>query len=110
MLGNVKKLVATKQIKKKLDQYNIKLVHFIPGRIRLQSTNWKANTTLINQITEQLQSQPFIYSAQATQETGSLLITYNTGYLTTLDELEQWLQFLDRLYFGERSRSAGGVL
>ncbi len=88
-------------IKKKLEKYDIKMMHFIPGRIRLQSPRWKTNVNLIGEIVKELQAQPLIFSVQPTSVTGSLVITYDASYVTNMQELDSWFQVLDRVYTTE---------
>ena len=85
-------------MERKLGKYDIKLVHFIPGRIRLQSAEWKVNDILLENIIKQSQAQPFLFSVQSTKETGSLIITYDTSYVTNMKELESWFRILDEVY------------
>ncbi|MEX0415214.1 HMA2 domain-containing protein [Bacillus sp. C30] len=98
MLGKVTEFMITKHVERKLGKYDIKLVHFIPGRIRLQSAEWKANDILVENIVKQLQAEPFLFSVQSTKETGSLVITYDASYVTNMKELEAWFGILDEVY------------
>ncbi|MGR3774249.1 HMA2 domain-containing protein [Bacillus paramycoides] len=101
MLGKVTEFMITKHVERKLGKYNIRLVHFIPGRIRLQSADWKVKDILVEKIIKQLQVQPFVFSVQSTKETGSLVITYDASYVTNMKELETWLRILDEVYITE---------
>lgn len=87
-----------KHVERKLGKYEIKLVHFIPGRIRLQSPRWKMNETLIEKLVKELQTQHLVFSVQATPVTGSLIITYDAAYLSTIQELDSWFEVLDQVY------------
>ncbi len=98
LFGKVTTLMIAKHVERKLGKYNIQFVHFIPGRLRLQSAEWKANDTLIENIIKQLYAQPFVFSVQPTKETGSLLITYDASYITNIKELEVWFEILDAVY------------
>ena len=55
MLGKISEYMLMKHVERKLGKYDIKMVHFIPGRIRLQSPRWKTNGTLIEEIVKELQ-------------------------------------------------------
>ena len=81
MLGKIPEYMLMKHVERKLGKYDIKMVHFIPGRIRLQSPRWKTNVTLIEKIVKELQVQPLVFSVQPTSVTGSLVITYDASYL-----------------------------
>ncbi|SDN51334.1 HMA2 domain-containing protein [Bacillus sp. OK048] len=98
MLGKVTVLLFLKHVRNKLSKYNINLVHFIQGRIRLQSDTWIVNKDLIHMIVKLMNRELFIYQVKFTRETGSLLITYDTAYLTTLDEMDSWFSILDEVY------------
>ncbi|UIJ69766.1 metal ABC transporter ATPase (plasmid) [Bacillus cereus] len=82
MHGAVTKFIIMKRVDRKLGKYDIKLVHFIPGRIRLQSAEWKVNDILLENIIKQSQAQPFLFPVQSTKETRSLIITYDTIFCT----------------------------
>ena len=98
MLGKLTDYLLFNHIKQKLEKYDIKIIHFIPGRIRLQSLQWKTNKTLMEKLVKKLQAQSMIFSVQPTFITGSLVITYDTSYLTNLQELDSWFHVLDQVY------------
>ena len=103
-LGKIIDFMVLKHVERKLGKYDIKLVHFIPGRIRLQSPQWKTNVTLIDKVVKELQVQPFVFSVQQTLVTGSLVITYDASYITNIEELDSWFQVLDQVYRTEYMR------
>jgi hypothetical protein len=90
-----------KHVKRELGKYDIKMVHFIPGRIRLQSTHWKTNVTLFEKVVKGLQTQLLVVSVQPTLVTGSLVIIYDASYITNIQELESWFLALDQVYTTE---------
>ena len=94
----IKEFVLIKYIERKLGKYDIKILHFIPGRLRLQSPQWKTNVTLVEKLVKELQAQPLVFSVQPTPVTGSLIITYDAAYLTTIQELDSWFEVLDQVY------------
>ena len=47
---------------------------------------------------KELQAQPMIFSVQPTFITGSLVITYDTSYITSIQELDSWFRVLDQVY------------
>jgi hypothetical protein len=98
MIGKITEYMMMKLVERKLGKYNITLMHFIPGRIRLQSSEWKTNHALVTRIVELLQVQSFVFSVQSTKETGSLVITYDALYVTNIQELETWFGVLDEVY------------
>ena len=101
MLGKITDYILFNHVKRKLEKYDIKMVHFIPGRIRLQSLQWKTNRTLMEKLVKELQAQSMIFSVQPTFVTGSLVITYDTSYLTNLQELDSWFRVLDQVYLAK---------
>ena len=98
LLGKIIDFMVIKHVERKLGKYDIKLVHFIPGRIRLQSPQWKTNVTLIEKVVKELQGQIFVFSVKQTPVTGSLVITYDASYLTNIEELDSWFRVLDQVY------------
>lgn len=98
LLGKIIDFMVIKHVERKLGIYDIKLVHFIPGRIRLQSPQWKTNVTLIERVVKELQGQIFVFSVKQTPVTGSLVITYDASYLTNIEELDSWFKVLDQVY------------
>ena len=95
---NLKEFVFLKHVERKLKRFDITLVHFIPGRIRLHSPHWKVNDALVEKLVKELQSQPFVFSVQPTTVTGSLVVTYDAAYLTNSQELDSWFRVLDEVY------------
>ena len=103
-MGKITEFILFKHVERKLGKYDIKMVHFIPGRIRLQSPRWKTNVTLIEKVVKELQAQPLVFSVQPTPVTGSLVITYDSTYITNIQELDSWFQVLDQAYATEYMR------
>jgi hypothetical protein len=101
MLGKITEFMLIKQVERKLGKYDIKLIHFIPGRIRLHSSHWITNVYLIEQIVRELQMQPLVFSVQSSTLTGSLVITYDASYVTNMQELDSWFRVLDQVYSAE---------
>ncbi|MGG1271196.1 MULTISPECIES: HMA2 domain-containing protein [Priestia] len=98
ILMSIKEKVLMKFAEKKLNKLQINLVHFIPGRIRLRSTVWKDNSRLVELIILNLKSQPLVYDAVFTPDTGSLLITYKASHMTNNKEIEEWFHLIEQIY------------
>lgn len=98
MLEKLTEYMFVKMIEKKLRQYDIRMLHFIPGRIRLQSPRWIKDFDLVGKIVSALQAQTLVFSVQPTAVTGSLVITYDANHVTNIQELESWFQMIDRVY------------
>lgn len=101
MLEKMTQFAINKFVESKLKKYDIKLLHFIPGRIRLQSPRWVNNSGFIEKIAAELKMQPMIYTVQPTIITGSLLITYDAQFAANAQEMESWFAILDRIYAAE---------
>jgi hypothetical protein len=84
-------MVATR-IQKILIKNQIKVVHFLPGRIRLKSPFWFNNTNKMMHLVEELEKEPKILSVTYTKETGSLLIQFDKTPLKDYSQIEQWLK------------------
>ncbi|WP_210611010.1 HMA2 domain-containing protein [Priestia flexa] len=98
---NITEKLLIKHAERKLNKLNINLVHFIPGRIRLQSAIWIQNKRLIDSITSRLKSEVLVYDAVFTSATGSLLITYNASYMTNTKKIEEWFLLIQKIYAEE---------
>ncbi|TYR81468.1 metal ABC transporter ATPase [Priestia megaterium] len=98
MIRTIKEKLIVKHVEKQLSKYDIQLMHFIPGRIRLQSPEWKKNDRLIECIMTKLKEQILVYEVKFTASTGSLLITYDASYMTDMKEIESWFYIVDQVY------------
>ncbi|MEI2428136.1 HMA2 domain-containing protein, partial [Priestia megaterium] len=98
ILMSIKEKLLMKFAEKKLNKLQINLVHFIPGRMRLRSTIWKDNSNLVELIILNLKSQPLVYDAVFTPDTGSLLITYKASHITNNKEIEEWFHLIEQIY------------
>ncbi|MEI2438894.1 metal ABC transporter ATPase, partial [Priestia megaterium] len=94
----IKEKLLMKFAEKKLNKLQIKLVHFIPGIMRVRSTIWKDNSNLVELIILNLKSQPLVYDAVFTPDTGSLLITYKASHITNNKEIEEWFHLIEQIY------------
>ncbi len=66
----------------------LKVVHALPGRVRLRVARVKGNPALARQAQERLAQVPGIRQVEAKPGTGSLLIHYDTERLLSLASLE----------------------
>src|SRR3954470_3757036 len=98
MAVKITEYILVNYIRRRMEKYGIQMVHFIPGRIRLQSFRWKTNVALFENVVKELQAQPMVFSVQPTLITGSLIITYDASYMTNLQELDSWFRVLDQVY------------
>ncbi len=98
ILMSIKEKILMKHVERKLYKLQIDLVHFIPGRIRIRSNVWKENNKLVELIILNLKSQPLVYDAVFTPDTGSLLITYTASHMTNNKEIEEWFRLIEQIY------------
>jgi len=66
----------------------IKVVHALPGRVRLKVARVKGNPPLAREARERLAKVPGIRQVETRPDTGSLLIHYDTEELFSLTSLE----------------------
>ncbi len=66
----------------------LKVVHALPGRVRLKVAKVKGNPALARQAQERLAKVPGIRQVEAKSGTGSLLIHYDTEHLLSLASME----------------------
>jgi hypothetical protein len=85
-------LLVVKRIQQLLIKNQIKIIHSLPGRIRLKSPLWLNNTNNMRRLVEELQKEPKILSVSYTKETGSLLILFDNTPLDDYSQIEQWLK------------------
>jgi hypothetical protein len=83
-------MIATR-IQKLLIKNQIKIVHYMPGRIRLKSPIWK-NQDVINSLVDELEKESKILSVVYTKETGSLLIQFDKSPVEDYSQIELWLK------------------
>ena len=98
ILMSIKEKILMKHVERKLYKLQIDLVHFIPGRIRIRSNVWQENNKLVELIILNLKSQPLVYDAVFTPDTGSLLITYKASHMTNNKEIEEWFHLIEQIY------------
>jgi len=66
----------------------LKVVHGLPGRVRLRAAKIKGNPALARQAQEKLAKVPGIRQVEAKPGTGSLLIHYDLDHLFSTASLE----------------------
>jgi hypothetical protein len=84
-------LMIVTRIQKLLIKNQIKIVHYLPGRIRLKSPLW-IHQASINRLVEELEKEPKILSVIYTKETGSLLIQFDKSPVNDYSLIELWLK------------------
>jgi hypothetical protein len=76
----------------------LKVVHALPGRVRLKVSKVKGNPALARQAQEKLAKVPGIREVEAKPGTGSLLINYDTEHLFSIASLEILSETLGELF------------
>jgi hypothetical protein len=66
----------------------LKVVHALPGRVRLKVAKVKGNPVLARQVEEKLAQVPGIRQVEVKPVTGSLLVHYDTDHLFSLASME----------------------
>jgi len=89
IIGLGASLLASKTLAKVQNQ-NVRVVHAIPGRVRLQCDRWKNEATARNLQTA-FEQFPIVKEVKTSEITGSLLLTFQVEHLTQeqFDELVQ---------------------
>ncbi|MGE8205664.1 HMA2 domain-containing protein [Heyndrickxia sp. NPDC080065] len=91
MISSIVSLGASLIAPKLLSQFSeqkIKIIHAMPGRLRLQCDKWK-HKVIVENIEKKLKTEPLVLSCEASHITGSLLIKFTVPHITQLqlDEL-----------------------
>lgn len=73
-------------------EQKIKVVHAMPGRLRIQCVSWK-DDTVANALNKNLKKYPLVLSAKASPITGSLTIEFFMPHISQ-QELDELMQFI----------------
>ncbi len=76
----------------------LKVVHALPGRVRLKAAEIKGNPSLARQAQEKLAKVPGITQVEAKPGTGSLLVHYDTEHLFSMASMEILSETLGELF------------
>ncbi len=76
----------------------LKIVHALPGRVRLRVATVKGNPALARRVQKKLAAVPGIRQVEAKPGTGSLLIHYDTGELLSTASLDILTETLGELF------------
>ena len=76
----------------------LKVVHALPGRVRLKVSKVKGNPALAREAQEKLAKVPGIQQVEAKPATGSLLILYDLADLFSVESLETLSETLAELF------------
>ncbi|MBH0229759.1 HMA2 domain-containing protein [Halobacillus yeomjeoni] len=98
MLTKVKQALFLKKLDKMLSNYHIKIMHYIPGRVRLSSPYWTGNSKIIDHLKPLLELERKILSVNHTKETGTLLVEYDPTPDVDEKQIEQWFDIVQRVH------------
>jgi hypothetical protein len=97
MIPVIKKMVFMNRVQRILNQHQITILHYIPGRIRLKSPQWKKDTGIINRLVDEIKKEGHNCSVSFSKETGSLLFTYDATPVNDVNKIEAWFEFLNKV-------------
>lgn len=80
-----------KKIERKLNQFDIQIAHFIPGRIRLKSTRWMNNEALLEFLKKEIMTEPIIHSVNYNSISGSMIIEFRDDENIPLSTINRWV-------------------
>ncbi len=81
-----------------MDIEGLKVIHALPGRVRLKVAKVKGNPALAHQAQKRLAQVPGIHRVEAKPGTGSLLIHYDAEHLFSMASMEILLEALGELF------------
>lgn len=84
-------LIAPKLMSQFRDQ-KIKVVHAMPGRLRLQCDSWK-NEIVAKSLNDKIVKSPIVLSSKASHITGSLLLIFKVPQISQ-QQLDELIQFI----------------
>lgn len=91
IIGLGASLIAPKVMSQFRDQ-KVKVLHAMPGRLRLQCDSWK-NEIVAKALSDEIVKSPLIISSQASHITGSLTLHFGVPHISQ-QELDEILQFV----------------
>lgn len=80
------------KIMTQLREQKIRVVHAMPGRLRLQCDSWK-NEAVVNSLNQNIVKHPLVLNAVASPITGSLTIEFVIPHISH-QELDELMQFI----------------
>lgn len=98
MLTKVKQALFLRKLEKMLSNYQIKVMHFMPGRVRLSSPYWTGDSKIINHLTPMLELERKILAVKHTPETGTLLVEYDPTPDVDEKQIERWFETVQRVH------------
>ncbi|KAA9030615.1 HMA2 domain-containing protein [Niallia endozanthoxylica] len=87
-----------KKYERRLNIHHIRIVHFIPGRIRLKSELWKQNEPLLQKVEAVIKKEPFVKKISFEVFTGSLVIEFQLKEPPPLEIVKLWVERIIKLH------------
>jgi hypothetical protein len=81
-----------------VDLEDVKVIHAIPGRIRLKVPELKDNPVLAEAVQERLSSVPAVGRVETNPVTGSVLVVYDVDEVASLDSIHALSEVLTPLF------------
>lgn len=91
IMGIGASLIIPKVMSQFRDQ-KVKVVHALPGRLRLQCDSWK-NDIVANALSKNIEKYPLILTSEASSITGSLTLNFVVPHISQ-QELDELMQFI----------------
>lgn len=91
LVGIGASLITPKVMSQFRDQ-KVKVIHAIPGRLRLQCDSWK-NNIVANALSKNVENYPLVLTSEASPITGSLTLTFVVPQISQ-QELEELMQYI----------------
>ncbi|MBN8211144.1 hypothetical protein JI666_20710 [Bacillus sp. NTK071] len=98
MLSKVKQALIMRRLEKMLSNYQINVMHYIPGRIRISSPYWTGNSKIIETLMPILKMEDKILSVRHTPETGTLLVEYDATPDVQSAQIEAWFELVQKVH------------
>jgi hypothetical protein len=77
---------------------NIKIVHFIPGRVRLRSKDLQGNSELAQSVERALAGIPAVDHVEVNSLTGSILISYRPTEVNSKESIHALVNTVEALF------------
>lgn len=98
MFAKLKNGIVQLKVRSLLERYQVEVLHHTPGRVRVRIKNWKDNRSLLNNLLEDIQSDPAVESVSFTEETGSILIHYHKGLVKESATHNRWQELFTKYF------------
>ena len=84
--------IITPKLLAQFRDQKVKVVHAMPGRLRLQCDSWK-NDIVANVLSTHIEKHPLVFTSKASPITGSLTLEFVVPHISQ-QELDELIQFI----------------